>query len=255
DQQTITVVPDVDPGWTPPTTLCDYSPPFDLNTTITGTAGGTWSGTGVTGNMFDPTVGSQTVTYTVGTAPCVETMALMINVGTTPNPAWTTFTMCAFDAPVNMNTTVTGTAGGTWSGTGISGSVFDPFFGTQNITYTVVNGSCSASSSQPVTVIDPQLTTSVTNVSCNGLNDGSANVTVTGGSGAYNYSWSTTPAQTTSTASNVPAGTYTVTVTDGSCVVTSNVTVIEPDSLFAVLTAVNRCTPYLGSATANPYGG
>src|SRR5690606_25839771 len=100
DQQTITVVPDVDPGWTPPTTLCDYSPPFDLNTTITGTAGGTWSGTGVTGNMFDPTVGSQTVTYTVGTAPCVETMALMINVGTTPNPAWTTFTMCAFDAPV-----------------------------------------------------------------------------------------------------------------------------------------------------------
>ena len=43
--------------------LCDNGP---LYTLVEGSpAGGTYSGTGVTGGMFDPAAGSQTITYTV----------------------------------------------------------------------------------------------------------------------------------------------------------------------------------------------
>lgn len=67
------------------------------------------------------------------------------------------------------------------------------------------------------------------NVSCNGLTDGTASTTVTGGSGTYAYSWSTIPIQTTSNASGLGAGTYTVTVTDGNgCTRTDIVTLTQP---------------------------
>ena len=46
--------------------------------------------------------------------------------------------------------------------------------------------------------------------------DGSASVTVTSGNGPFTYQWSDPNQQTTSTANNLCAGTYTVTVSDGS---------------------------------------
>jgi len=49
-----------------------------------------------------------------------------------------------------------------------------------------------------------------------GAANGTATVTATGGSGSYSYLWSTTPAQTTATAANLPAGVYTVTITDAA---------------------------------------
>ncbi|MGD0712404.1 MAG: hypothetical protein ABR968_14610, partial [Bacteroidales bacterium] len=68
--------------------------------------------------------------------------------------------------------------------------------------------------------------------SCSGCN-GTASVTASGGASPYTYIWSTTPAQTTDTATNLCAGTYTVTVTSsGGCLtstasatVTSNSTI------------------------------
>ncbi len=49
-------------------------------------------------------------------------------------------------------------------------------------------------------------------VSCNGANNGSIDVTVTGGAGNYSYSWSS--GQETEDVSELTAGTYTLTVTD-----------------------------------------
>src|SRR5512146_3433682 len=51
------------------------------------------------------------------------------------------------------------------------------------------------------------------NISCNGLSDGSASVTPSGGTAPYSYSW-TPSAQTSSVAVNLGAGIYTVLVTD-----------------------------------------
>jgi len=257
DMQDIIVNPDVDPTWVAPTTLCTLDPLFDLGTAITGTTGGTWSGTGVTGNNFDPSVGTQTVTYTVGTAPCDEQLALSITVGVASDPSWTTVSLCITGAPVDLSPQITGTTGGTWSGTGMTGSTFDPSSGSQSVTYTVGSGGCISNSTQTVDVYDPQLTMTGTDISCFGLSDGSANVTVAGGSGNYTYSWDSNPVQTTATATNLPAGTYTVTVTDvdGGCTVTASVTIVEPTEITAVLTSVNGCLPNLGAASASTSGG
>ena len=49
-------------------------------------------------------------------------------------------------------------------------------------------------------------------VSCNGATDGSLDVTVTGGTGVYTYTWSN--GATTEDVSDLGAGTYSVVVTD-----------------------------------------
>lgn len=54
-------------AWTPPAAMCSTDPAVNLDNLVTGAAGGTWSGQGVTGNMFDPSglSGNIPVTYVV----------------------------------------------------------------------------------------------------------------------------------------------------------------------------------------------
>ncbi len=88
----------------------------------------------------------------------------------------------------------------------------------------------------------------VENVSCNGLNDGSVIVTVSGGNPSYSYLWSCVPAQTASTATGLSAGTYSVTVTDGVlATVTSSVVVTQPDVLTAMASVSKTITCNQGS--------
>jgi len=66
-------------------------------------------------------------------------------------------------------------------------------------------------------------------VSCFGLSDGSATALATGGNTPYTYSWNTTPVQNATTAKNLSAGNYSVTVTDNNgCFATTSVQIIEP---------------------------
>ncbi len=66
-------------------------------------------------------------------------------------------------------------------------------------------------------------------VSCFGLSDGNATVRVTGGNPPYNYSWNTIPVQNTATATNLPAGNYSVTVTDNNgCSAGTSVQITQP---------------------------
>ncbi|MBI3511105.1 MAG: gliding motility-associated C-terminal domain-containing protein [Bacteroidetes bacterium] len=70
---------------------------------------------------------------------------------------------------------------------------------------------------------------SLNNVSCNGASDGNAGVNVNGGTSPYVYSWNTTPAQFTPAAANIPAGNYTITVTDANgCATVSTVSITQP---------------------------
>lgn len=79
---------------------------------------------------------------------------------------------------------------------------------------------------QPDTLI--MIVGSQTNVNCFGDATGSATATVTGGTAPYSYSWNTVPAQTTATAINLAAGTYTCTVTDDNgCIETVDVTITQ----------------------------
>jgi hypothetical protein len=74
------------------------------------------------------------------------------------------------------------------------------------------------------------ITFTKTDVSVNGGTDGAIDITVTGGSGSYTYLWSPGN-QTTQDLAGIPAGTYSVIVTDGNgCTATQNVVITEPAS-------------------------
>ena len=136
----------------------------------------------------------------------------------------------------------------TWTSTGITTSTLDPAALLATIFYRLVttdagSPSCGDVTSNVVTItVNPELTvtiTSQTNVDCYSNSSGSATASVTGGTPGYLYSWNTTPVQSTATATNLPAGTYTVTVTDiNLCTSSTDVTITEPTvALAAVISA------------------
>jgi gliding motility-associated-like protein len=145
-------------AWTIPASLCQSSSPLDLNTLITGSTGGTWSGTGVSGNMFNPSglSGNISVTYTVGSSPCTTTVTHNIQVLVTADASWTApASLCQSASPVNLSALVTGTTGGTWSGTGVTGSTFNPagLSGNISITYNVGTSPCNDSETHIIQVV------------------------------------------------------------------------------------------------------
>ena len=117
-------------------------------------AGGTWSGTGVTGNSFDPSVGTQTLTYsyTDGNS-CTNSCQTTINVNPLPVVTCGTYGPVCVDA---ADITLGGSpAGGTWSGTGVTGNSFDPSVGTQTLTYSFTDGNGCSNSCQTTITVNP----------------------------------------------------------------------------------------------------
>lgn len=159
-QQSITVIGEPNPAWTNPGSVCESAGTFNLNTFVTGDAGGSWSGNGVSGNNFDPVAagpGTHTITYTVGTNPCQESQNQTITVVADVDPSWSGTTVCESGSILDLTTLVTGTAGGTWSGPGVSGSNFNPATaggGSHTITYTVGTNPCQESQQQTINVVD-----------------------------------------------------------------------------------------------------
>ena len=106
--------------------------------------------------------------------------------------------------------------------------------GEYSVTITDGN-SCLDSDTINVTLATPLvLTLDSTNITCNGLTDGTATATVTGGTPNYTYLWDDANAQTTATATNLSAGTYTVSITDdNNCGTTGSISIAEPTLLSA----------------------
>ena len=130
--------------------------------------------------------------------------------------------------------------------------------GTYTVTVTDSKG-CTTTASYTVT--QPAVlvaTASGTNVSCFGGNDGTATVSVTGGTAGYTYLWSP-GGQTTQSISGLTAGTYSVTVTDSKgCTAVSSYTVTQPPLLTIAVTGfvhlTNACVNN-GSITVTVGGG
>ena len=101
----------------------------------------------------------------------------------------------------------------------------------------------------------------VSTVSCFGGNDGIATVTHEGGIGPFTYSWNTNPAQTTQTATNLSAGTYSVTVKDSrDSIATATITITQPPAISNVIASVTKNVDCFGEAggsvvVSNPTGG
>ena len=176
-----------------------------------------------------------------------------------------------------------------WFKKDIAGTTFDPIVGETNASITVStvgsytwtakdgNG-CDVSACDTVKFSCPcalTVTTTATNVTCNGKNDGTAQATVTGNVGAVTYLWSN--GQTTATANGLNPGTHSVTVTETpTCKTVASISITEPAALVlscdkidvtmsggnngqASVTAVGGTTPYTyvwsnGATTASITG-
>jgi gliding motility-associated-like protein len=121
-----------------------------------------------------------------------------------------------------------------------------------NLTATTVSDTIDVS----VANIGTSINTTSTDVTCFGLNNGTATTSATGIFGPFGYVWNTT--DTTATIDSLPPGTYTVIGTDtGGCVVTDTIVITEPPLLLANPSGTNvPCFgTSTGSVTAAPTGG
>jgi len=162
-------------------------------------------------------------------AVCDDTITKTITVNTTPaavtiTPS-TTATFCTGSAPVTL--TASGASVYSWSNGSTSSSITVSPSSTTTYTVTTGSGSCSASDSYMLTVVAPPTINGsalVTPSNCSS-NTGSISGLSIGGSGLM-YSWTdvnNTVVSTTSVASGLGPGTYTLTVTNSSgCSATSS---------------------------------
>ncbi|MBK9195795.1 MAG: hypothetical protein IPO17_12635 [Flavobacteriales bacterium] len=85
--------------------------------TLAGTpVGGTWTGTGVTGNSFDPAAGTQTLTYTVTAGGCTNSAVTTIAVNPAPVAgANTALALCTTSGMTSLYPLLVGAQpGGIW---------------------------------------------------------------------------------------------------------------------------------------------
>lgn len=177
-------------------------------------AGGTYSGTGVSGNTFTPTnAGTFPLTYTyTGSNGCTNSAQTNIVVNSIPVVTLANFaSVCVNGAPVTLSGGQP--AGGVYSGTGVSGGIFNPASGSglRSITYTYTNANnCSASTSANI-IVNPAPTV---NLGRDTIVCAQTSVTLNAGTGFSSVQWSTgaTTNSITVDSSGVGFGIKTVTV-------------------------------------------
>ncbi len=218
-----------------------------------------WSDGQTTASATSLAAGTYTVTVTDANGCTISSSATITEPTALSEVTTSTNVLCNGGTDGSAMITV---SGGTspytylWSDGQTTASASSLAAGTYTVTATDANG-CTISSS--ATITEPtalsEVTTSI-NVSCNGGTDGSAMITVSGGTMPYTYSWS--DGQTTESATGLAAGTYTVTVTDANgCTISSSAIITEPTALSEVTTSTNvSCNGGTdGTATITVSGG
>ncbi len=235
-------------------------------TTCTATA--TWAPPTATDNCGTPTListhtpgatfnsGITTVVYTAidasgNTTTCsftVNSSQLALNI--TPSDYNGFGVSC--NGGSNGSATVTPLGGATpysyvWSN-GQSGNNTISGLTSGNYSVTVTDGNnCSAVVSVILSQPTPlNCSATVTNVTCNGSNNGSINSNPTGGIMPYTYTWNGPggPYGNNASISGLAAGTYSVTTTDANgCSCASTLTVTEPEAVPPFAGTVNESNP------------
>ncbi len=115
----------------------------------------------------------------------------------------------------------------------------------------------------PVPVCNLSASVTTNNIDCYGMASGSVTASITGGTGPYTYLWSPAGA-TTQTVSNLPAGCYTVIITDvNGCVISQTACITQAPIFSAFATISNPILCNGNSATVlvaatggtSPYSG
>lgn len=234
----------------------------------------------ITGGFGTQSGELSTLASTFGVTGYEPTFIRAVNQGVTcpaVNSAQTTnFVAISCSAPtITINMTKTdvicntkGTAeaapsGGTnytyaWSNGSLASGVSGLNPGTYQVTVTDVPSGATATASVTINNTPNTLAataTAGTQPNC-GQSNGTVSVSATGGTPAYTYSWNTNPAQNSATASNLPAGSYTATVTDvNGCTATATVNLSNPGAPTAAITGNNTiCAGDTATLTATGGG-
>ncbi|MFN5878355.1 MAG: gliding motility-associated C-terminal domain-containing protein, partial [Flavobacteriales bacterium] len=220
--------------------------PAQSNQTATGLVAGNYNVTVTDGSGC---TGTASVTITQPTsAVTVTTTSTAATCGSTNGTATANGTGGTGTITYSWNTTPAQTTA-TATGLGV---------GVYTVTATDVNGCQSTATANISSSFGPTVTITPQQVSCFGGSNGQATANATGGTGTLTYLWSTTPAQTTQTATGLIAGNYSVLVTDGNgCTGTASVTITQPTSAVTVTTTSTAatCGSNNGTATADGTGG
>ncbi|MEM6963465.1 MAG: HYR domain-containing protein [Bacteroidota bacterium] len=177
----------------------------------------------------------------------------------------TTNALC--NGSLDGTATVNATGGTTpytylWSSGSTNATATGLALGTYTATVTDAEG-CTATTTANVGQPTPLLASvaSTINVSCNGGSDGSIELTVSGGTAPYSYQWSgNIPADDVQDALNIPAGAYSVVITDanGCTFAINGINISEPASLTLAIGNITNADCIgneTGSATATASGG
>lgn len=146
-----------------------------------------------------------------------------------------------------------------WSGGQTTATITGLCAGTYTVN--IVDGS-SCTSSATVTIVEPAAlvaTSTTTNITCNGLCNGTATAFVSGGTGGYTHKWNTVPVQTSATANSLCVGAYYDTIKDANncSFVLGPVSITQPAALMAIVTcsSVSCFGGSNGMASASQTGG
>ncbi|HTB07533.1 MAG TPA: SprB repeat-containing protein, partial [Bacteroidia bacterium] len=158
------------------------------------------------------------------------------------------------------NVTITVSGGVTpytysWSNGATTSNITGVSAGSYTITVTDAAG-CVKTATATIAGGVVTITTTQVNELCNGGSTGSSIATASGGTAPYTYLWSN--GQTTSTASGLSAGSYTITATSsgGGCSGTATVTITQPSVVTATATnTAALCNGGTGTATVTAGGG
>jgi len=227
--QNITVSSQASVTFNPVGPFCENAAAVDLANFVSLT-GGTFSGPGITGNVFTPSaagVGTHTITYTFADPNnCGNTASQNITVHPQPTVTFNAVGPFCANTPAADLSSAVSPAGGTFTGSGIAGNLFAPSIagiGTHVITYTITNANCSNSASQNLVVNPvPTANAGLDKAICVGqpVTIGGS-PTAMGGMPPYTFSWTPTTGLDDATAANPTASPtsttiYTVNIVDAN---------------------------------------
>jgi hypothetical protein len=204
----------------PANVLCNGDASGSVNLTVSGGIAPytfVWNNSATTQNISGVSAGSYSVTITdnngcTQTASASVAQPAMISSSITSVPV-----LCNGDANGSVLLSV---SGGTpsytylWSNSATTQNLSGVMAGTYSVTITDANGCTSVTSAAVSQAAAISSAIVSTDASCSSCADGSADLTVTGGTAPYTYAWSNS--STSEDLTGVQPGMYTVTITDAN---------------------------------------
>jgi gliding motility-associated-like protein len=219
-----------------------------------------WSNGSTAQNLSGATAQNYTLTVT-DSLGCIEELSQVIS---EPPPLTLVFSITQASCDLSDGSVTVHVSGGTpgysflWSTWHTDSTVTNLPAGVYTVTVTDNNG-CIADSTISITNPDAPVISSATvnHVLCHGDSTGSIYPIVQGGTPPLSFQWSTLPVVTTQNLVNVPAGVYTVLITDGAnCTVSASYYITEPAPLQASINITpSTCGNNNGEAQVLPSGG